>query len=149
MRRATTRLTLTHKHLPEMQTIAGLAHPPLFTPVVCDVHSGLAVERFLPPHNFTKKTLPEDVHKMLTSHYAGEPFVKILPLDTAKSLDDGFFDITACNGTNRADIAIFGHENQIAIVTRLDNLGKGAARRRDSMPEHPPRKGGAKRPNRF
>ena len=29
-------LGLAHKHLPEMQKISGLAHTPMFVPVVCD-----------------------------------------------------------------------------------------------------------------
>ncbi len=57
-----------------------------------------------------------------------------MPLDLeAKGLgipdgvDDGSIDITACNNTNRADLFVFGNKEQMAIITRLDNLGKGAA----------------------
>jgi N-acetyl-gamma-glutamyl-phosphate reductase len=41
--------------------------------------------------------------------------------------------MTACNNTNRADIFVFGRdaqpgaEEQIIVITRLDNLGKGAS----------------------
>ena len=31
-------LSLGHKHLPEMQKISGLAHTPMFVPVVCDYY---------------------------------------------------------------------------------------------------------------
>lgn len=120
-------LKLTHKHLPEMQTMAGLQVPPVFTPVVCNVHSGLAVEVFLPVSLLAPKSNPARVARLLVDHYAGERFVKVLPLESEAHLDDGFFDITACNGTNRADIFVFGNEGQIVIVTRLDNLGKGAS----------------------
>ncbi len=51
-------LTFHHKHLPEMQNIAGLKHPPLFTPVVCNIHSGLAVETFSPPRSWDPSTSP-------------------------------------------------------------------------------------------
>ena len=46
---------------------------------------------------------------------------------------EGTLDITACNDTNRADIFVVGHdvasgtEPQLALITRLDNLGKGAS----------------------
>jgi N-acetyl-gamma-glutamyl-phosphate reductase len=126
-------LNLNHKHLPEMRKIAGLTHAPLFTPVVCNVHSGLAVEVFLPAQLLKSKASPQEIHALLAAHYATEQFVTVLPLDPAISLDDGNFDITGCNNTNRADIAVFGHENddgqdgQIALLCRLDNLGKGAA----------------------
>ena len=32
-----------HKHLPEMQKIAGLAYPPVFNPIVADYFSGMVV----------------------------------------------------------------------------------------------------------
>ena len=116
-----------HKHLPEMQAIAGLKYPPLFTPVVCAVHSGLAVETFLPLPLLAKKAAPAEIQQRLAEHYAGEKFVRVLPVESEAHLDNGFFDITACNGTNRADIFVFGHDQQMAIFTRLDNLGKGAS----------------------
>ncbi|HUO10910.1 MAG TPA: N-acetyl-gamma-glutamyl-phosphate reductase [Phycisphaerae bacterium] len=123
-------LGMNHKHLPEMQKIAGLTHPPLFTPVVCNVHSGLAVEVFLPVSLLRGAQSPQKVHAQLAAHYEREPFVEVLPFDPARALDDGFFDMTACNDTNRADLAVFGNhtgEGQIVLLCRLDNLGKGAA----------------------
>ena len=41
--------------------------------------------------------------------------------------DDGFLDPTARNDSNALDIAVFGHDEQLLVVTRFDNLGKGAA----------------------
>lgn len=126
-------LTLHHKHLPEMQKIAGLAHPPLFVPIVCSVHSGLAAGVFLPAEALTRPISPQEIAGLLAEHYQGERCVKVLPFDSAANLDNGFLEITACNGTNRADIFVFGHndeagaERQIGIFTRLDNLGKGAS----------------------
>lgn len=120
-------LKLAHKHLPEMQIISGLKAPPLFTPVVCGVHSGLAVETFLPAQLLARKVTPTDVHAALAKHYAGQKFVHVQPFDAEAKLDEGFFDITACNGTNRAEIFVFGHDTQIVVLARLDNLGKGAS----------------------
>ena len=122
-------LKLMHKHLPEMQKIAGLAHAPLFTPVICNIHSGLAVETFLPPGVLTRKATAEEVHGVLARHYAGERFVRVMPLDAEgmAGLDEGQMDIMACNGTNRAEVFVFGQEERIVVMTRLDNLGKGAS----------------------
>lgn len=120
-------LKFNHKHLPEMQNIAGLSVPPMFTPVVCAVHSGLAVELFLPVSQLGKKVSAADVQRILATHYADEKFVKVMPAEVDACLDEGFYDITACNGTNRADIFVFGNADQIAVITRLDNLGKGAS----------------------
>lgn len=120
-------LKLNHKHLPEMQKITGLEMPPIFTPVVCAVHSGLAVETFLPVSMLGKRVTAADVQVVLAAHYAGEKFVRVLPPENDAYLDEGFLDITACNGTNRADIFVFGNADQITVITRLDNLGKGAS----------------------
>ena len=37
-------LGLSHKHIPEMQAHAGLAHPPLFAPTVARFYRGMLVE---------------------------------------------------------------------------------------------------------
>ena len=99
-----------------MQKVSGLSHLPLFTPVVCNVHSGLAAETFFPARLLAKSTSPAQIADLLAHHYQGERFVKVMPFDPQATLDDGFFDITACNGrTNRADIFVFhGHDEQIA-----------------------------------
>jgi N-acetyl-gamma-glutamyl-phosphate reductase len=120
-------LKLTHKHLPEMQHIAGLVHAPLFTPIVCDIYIGLCVETFLPPTALTKKMTAAEIHAALAAHYAHEKFIQVLPFDPEATFDQGAFDITACNNTNRADLAVVGHDDQIALLCRLDNLGKGAS----------------------
>jgi N-acetyl-gamma-glutamyl-phosphate reductase len=42
-------------------------------------------------------------------------------------LDNGFLPATACNDTNRAEIFVFGHAEQILLAARFDNLRKGAS----------------------
>ena len=118
-------LKLAHKHLPEMQVISGLKYPPVFTPVVCGVHSGLAVETFLPVGQLARKVSPALVQATLAAHYAGEEFVRVMPLTGEP--DGGFMDITACNNTNRVDVFVFGNESQMVLLAREDNLGKGAS----------------------
>jgi N-acetyl-gamma-glutamyl-phosphate reductase len=122
-------LKLMHKHLPEMRTLAGLMRSPIFTPVICAIHSGLAVITYLPPEVIGKKASAAEVHAVLTKQYAGEKFVRVMPFDAegAAGLDEGQMDIMACNGTNRADVFVFGHDEQIVVAARLDNLGKGAS----------------------
>ena len=41
--------------------------------------------------------------------------------------DDGYFDVQACNDSNRVDLFVFGNDNQVLLMARLDNLGKGAS----------------------
>ena len=50
-----------------------------------------------------------------------------MPFTGDSGPDDGFLNATACNGTNRLEIFVFGHSEQILVCARLDNLGKGAS----------------------
>ncbi|MGR2078127.1 hypothetical protein ACUX1T_24840, partial [Salmonella enterica] len=45
----------------------------------------------------------------------------------AATLEAGFFDVQACNDTNRVDVFVFASDTQVLVLTRLDNLGKGAS----------------------
>jgi N-acetyl-gamma-glutamyl-phosphate reductase len=42
-------------------------------------------------------------------------------------LENGFLNAVACNGTNRFEIFVFGNNDRIVIMSRFDNLGKGAS----------------------
>ncbi len=120
-------LALNHKHLPEMQAVSGLVHPPLFMPVVANVHSGMIVSVPLLPRLLTKEKTPQEIHDVLASWYEGQRFISVMPFQEESNLDGGFLDATACNGTNRLEISVFGHEEQILVCSRFDNLGKGAS----------------------
>jgi N-acetyl-gamma-glutamyl-phosphate reductase len=120
-------LGLRHKHLPEMEAVLGLTAPPLFEPVVASFYKGMLVSLPLFTRLLPKKLGPQDVHEVLAGHYQGERFVKVKPLDASAELEDGYLSPIACNDTNRLELFVFGHEEQILIVARLDNLGKGAS----------------------
>jgi len=51
----------------------------------------------------------------------------VMPLSDPATLEDGFFDVQACNDTNRVDIFVFASDTQALLMSRLDNLGKGAS----------------------
>jgi N-acetyl-gamma-glutamyl-phosphate reductase len=70
---------------------------------------------------------PEAVQAAFEQRYAGERFIRVMPLRDAGTLEDGFFDVQACNGSNRVDIFVFANQNQLILMARLDNLGKGAS----------------------
>ena len=120
-------LGLTHKHLPEMCAYSGLTAAPIFQPIVGPFYKGLAVTAFLHPRQFTRKATPADVQKLLADYYAGEPFIRVAPVDLDGNTDGGFFNVEASNDTNRVDLFVFGNEERMLIVGRLDNLGKGAS----------------------
>lgn len=121
-------LKLNHKHLPEMQKWVGLDSPPIFSPTVCDYYKGLVVTIPLVPRLLGKKMSAVEIREFLAGYYEGEPFVRVIPYESDAYLEpNGFMEIAACNGTNRADIFVFGNADQIMLVSRLDNLGKGAS----------------------
>lgn len=120
-------LGLRHKHLPEMQHWVGLDYAPFFEPVIADFYKGMLVSVPLIARLLPKKLTPRDVHEVLSAHYQGERFVVVMPLDSEALLEDGFLNPMACNDTNRLELFVFGHDQQILVVARLDNLGKGAS----------------------
>ncbi|MEE8400381.1 MAG: N-acetyl-gamma-glutamyl-phosphate reductase [Desulfobacterales bacterium] len=120
-------LGLEHKHVPEMQQWTGLTRPPLFTPSVGNFHSGMLVSVPLISKQLNGTVSAEKIHTMLADYYDAEPFVRVIPLESDTYLEDGFLSPTACNDTNRVDIFVFGHEDQVLLIARLDNLGKGAS----------------------
>ena len=120
-------LGLNHKHLPEMCTHTGLTVAPIFQPIVGPFYKGLAVTAYLHPQQFAHKATPADVQKILADYYADEAFVHVAPIDLDANTDGGFFNVEANNNTNRVDLFVFGNEERMLVVGRLDNLGKGAS----------------------
>lgn len=120
-------LGLEHKHLPEMKVISGLAHNPLFTPIVGNFAQGMVVAVPLIVRELPGEVTPESIQAFYEEHYQGQTFVKVMPRDAEVVLENGFLPATNCNGTNRAEIFVFGHNKQIVLASRFDNLGKGAS----------------------
>lgn len=120
-------LGLKHKHIPEMQTRIGLKYPPLFTPVVSNYFNGMAVSIPLFNRLLNKPMNALDIHGFLDSWYKGERFVRIVPFQSEAYLDEGFLEPMGCNDTNKIDIFVFGNDDQTLLVSRFDNLGKGAS----------------------
>ncbi|HEY9237269.1 MAG TPA: N-acetyl-gamma-glutamyl-phosphate reductase [Burkholderiaceae bacterium] len=120
-------LGLGHKHVPEMMTHTGLTTAPIFMPIVGNFYKGLSVSVPLHLSELSGAASPEAVHAAYTQRYVGERFVRVMPLRDPGTLEDGFFDVQACNGTNRVDIFVFAHDRQVLLMARLDNLGKGAS----------------------
>lgn len=120
-------LGLAHKHLPEMCAYTGLTAAPIFQPIVGPFYKGLAVTAYLHPKQFTRPASPAEVQKILADYYAGEAFIRVAPLGLEANTDGGFFDVEACNDSNRVDLFVFGNDERMLLVARLDNLGKGAS----------------------
>jgi N-acetyl-gamma-glutamyl-phosphate reductase len=120
-------LSLAHKHLPEMRALTGLSAAPAFMPIVASFYKGLAVSVPLHLSQLKAGTTGAMLQQTLAERYAGETFIRVMPLSDPATLEDGFFDVQACNDSNRADLFVFANETQAVLMARLDNLGKGAS----------------------
>ncbi len=120
-------LELSHKHLPEMKYVLGLDYAPFFTPSVGNFSQGMLVMSYLIKDELQIKISKDALIKLYKSYYINEQFVKIVEDDNASYLDDGFLDAMKCNGTNTMEISVYENEDYFLVISRLDNLGKGAS----------------------
>ena len=114
-------LGLHHKHLPEMQKVCALSHPPVFTPYICDFPCGMTVHVPLYRSLLQKKLTVGEMEELFREHYAGCRFVKV-----AKE-ESGFLAANTLEGTNLLQVFVNGNDEQLLLSARLDNLGKGAS----------------------
>ena len=119
--------SLAHKHVPEMQCYAKTASAPLFAPSVGHYYRGMLVQVALFTRELSGDKKPADVWRVLADRYRDEPFVHVHDLHPEAALDDGFLSPTARNDSNHLDLMVFANDEQLLIVSRYDNLGKGAA----------------------
>lgn len=120
-------LAQAHKHLPEMQYVCGLKYKPMFNPIVDDYYSGMVVSVPLISRALTKAYTPKDIHEILSEHYSGQKYVKVMELGGKDTLPDGFLSANTLANTNDMQIFVFGNDEQILLCSRFDNLGKGAS----------------------
>ena len=114
---------LKHKHLPEMQKLAGLDHPPVFAPILGDVYKGMATAILLQNRLLKGTPTAQDICEMLASYYEGQQLVRMAPFGgTAPRLATN-----ALAGKDYLEITVTGHEDQTMLTAQFDNLGKGAS----------------------
>ena len=113
-------LTQAHKHLPEMMKICGLNNAPVFCPVVGDFYSGMEVT--VPLFASDLKGGIEEI-KNLYKNYYSSGLVKF-----AEEADpDGMLSAAAFSGRDDMSVSVYGNDDRIILVSRFDNLGKGAS----------------------
>ncbi len=108
-----------HKHLKEMTIIPGLDTPPVFCPIVADYYSGMAVT--VPLFKKDIKGTVEDIKAVYKACYSG-------PVVHYDELPEGaLFAANALEGRDDMQISVSGNEDRILLLSRFDNLGKGAS----------------------
>ena len=116
-------LGMKHKHLPEMQKIAGLDYPPAFLPVLGDVYKGMCTTVMLHNTHLGKHLEAEEIYDLLAFHYSGGPVVKTAPFREAPAR----LYTSQMAGTDGLLLTATGHQDQTLITAQFDNLGKGAS----------------------
>lgn len=111
-----------HKHLPEMQVISGLTNKPVFNPIVDDYYNGMVVNIPLHVSMLDKKVSAKDLREIFINHYQGQKLISVYNEDYY-----GFLDTNTLADTTKMEIFINGHDEQILLSSRFDNLGKGAS----------------------
>lgn len=110
----------THKHLPEMTAVTGLCNSPIFSPIVADFYSGMTVT--VPIFTGMINGTADDIKKLYKEKYTG-PTVRY-----AENADEnGFIAANRLSGKDSMEISVFGNGERILLVSRYDNLGKGAS----------------------
>lgn len=111
----------THKHLPEMAAVTGLVNPPVFSPVVADFYSGMAV---------TVPMFKASLNNADANDIKGIYRLKY-HLEIVKYVEDygenGFVSANRLSGKDSMEIAVLGNDERILLTAVYDNLGKGAS----------------------
>lgn len=120
-------LGLNHKHVPEIQRHAGLAHAPVFVPAYGHYRQGIVLTIALHRRGLPTGVTAAHLHAALAARYAGQACIEVEPL--AEDADTRTLDPRALNGSNRLRLSVFAHERsgQVLLAAVFDNLGKGAA----------------------
>lgn len=113
-------LSQTHKHLPEMAKICSLDAAPVFCPIVSDFYSGMQVTVPL----FARQVNGgiEEIKELYNRYYNG-PVVRYVEAAD----ENGFLASNKLSGYDSMEISVFGNGDRILLVSRFDNLGKGAS----------------------
>ena len=113
-------LTQSHKHLKEMVKVSGLTTAPVFCPIVGDFYSGMEVT--VPLFAKDIKGNAEDIKALYKSYYQGG-----LIRFSDQADPDGMLSAAACSMRDDMEVSVYGNEDRILLVSRFDNLGKGAS----------------------
>ncbi len=113
-------ITQQHKHLKEMQVITGLDIAPVFCPVVAPYYSGMEVTVSLFKEDV--RATVDEICEAYSAYYPGP----VVHFDVSAD-EDGFLSAAAFSGRDDMQITVSGNDERILLVSRFDNLGKGAS----------------------
>lgn len=109
-----------HKHLPEITKVCGISYAPVFCPIVAPYYSGMEVT--IPIHASEINGSIEDIKNVYRDYY-----VKGLVKFEENADEEGFMSACAYKDRDDMQITVCGNDERIVLVSRFDNLGKGAS----------------------
>ena len=107
-----------HKHLKEMGKICGLEMAPVFCPIVADYYSGMAVT--VPLFKKDLRGSLKDLEELYRACYHSA-------VVHFEGYAEGLLSGNAFSGRDDLEVLIGGNEERILLISRFDNLGKGAS----------------------
>ncbi len=112
-------LSQSHKHLPEIRKVCMLENAPTFMPVVSDFDCGMQV--IVPIHASDVNCSVNEIKEIYKQLYTS----KIVYY--TEENEGGFTTSNSLSGRDDMQISVFGNDERITLVSRFDNLGKGAS----------------------
>ena len=107
-----------HKHLPEMVKVCGLAAAPCFSPIVVPHYSGMEVTVPLFDRDLAAiKACYRDYYQSGLVSFADDP----------AAAEGGFLSSAGLSGRDSLEVSCYGNGERVVLVARFDNLGKGAS----------------------
>ncbi len=115
-------LTQQHKHLKEMVKISKIANAPAFCPIVADYYSGMLVTVPVFKSQLCGNATVEDIRKVYRDLYNGK-----MVFYAENATEAGLLSGNAMSGKDSMQIMVEGNDERILLLSRYDNLGKGAS----------------------
>ena len=114
-----------HKHIPEMVKVCGLATAPIFCPVVDDYFKGMASTVPLHAAMLKGSAGPDAVREALSDFYGGSALISVAPAEECAAAGKLYGNALA--GRDSLRIFVEGNDARITVTALFDNLGKGAS----------------------
>ncbi|MBR4164846.1 MAG: N-acetyl-gamma-glutamyl-phosphate reductase [Lachnospiraceae bacterium] len=116
-------LTQNHKHLPEMAKVCGLTAYPVFCPVVADYLVGMEVVVSVFADQVAGGV--QAIREAYKTAYDPALGGVVSFVETAD--EEGFLAANAWADCDTMQVTVEGNDERILLVSRFDNLGKGAS----------------------
>jgi N-acetyl-gamma-glutamyl-phosphate reductase len=126
-------LSQSHKHLPEMVKVCGLASAPCFSPVVVPHYSGMEVTVPLFGRSLAairecyRECYGEYAFAKATADKSADRPGLVFFADDPAAAEGGFLSSAGLSGSDAMAVSAYGNDERQILVARFDNLGKGAS----------------------